>query len=151
LRPSILDDLGLVASIRRLVLDITDRTGIKAQLKVIGEEYRLSKDVELSLFRITQEALWNVEHHSKAADVRVVVTFNGDAVALEVSDDGVGFNVPPILESISALGKLGLIGMKERADLFGGKLEIQSSPGKGTVVNVSFPVLSTIGDMHTIT
>jgi PAS domain S-box-containing protein len=142
LRPPILDDLGLVASIRRLVLDFTDRTGMKGQLKIDGEERRLPQDVEVSMFRIAQEALWNVEHHSKASNASVVITFGKETTSLTISDDGVGFMVPLVLESMSTFGKLGLLGMKERAELFGGDLEIQSSPGKGTVVNASFPVVN---------
>ncbi len=69
------------------------------------------------------------------------MTFGKDATSLDIRDDGIGFTVPSILESMSTYGKLGLLGMKERAELFGGKLEIQSSPGKGTAIHVTFPVL----------
>lgn len=144
LRPPILDDLGLVASIRRLVLDFTERTGIKGQFKIIGKEYRLPGDIEVSMFRIAQEALWNIEHHSKALNASIVITFDKDTTVLNISDDGIGFAVPLVLESTSSLGKLGLLGMKERAELFGGKLEIQSSPGNGTTVSASFPVPSNL-------
>ncbi len=96
LRPPILDDLGLVASIRRLILDFTDRTGVKGQFKIVGEEYRLPKDVEVSLFRIAQEALWNIEHHSQASNASVVITFDKEATILNISDDGIGFTVLPV-------------------------------------------------------
>lgn len=139
LRPPILDDLGLVASIRRLVLDFMDRTALKGQLKIVGKERRLPQDVEVSMFRIAQEALWNVEHHSKATKADVIITFGKDVTVLIINDDGKGFRIPANLESISVSGKLGLLGMKERAELFGGKLKIQSTLGKGTSIIASFP------------
>lgn len=139
LRPHILDDLGLATSIRRLVLDFIDRTGTDGQFQIIGQEYPLAKDIEVSLFRIAQEALWNVEHHSKASNASVVITFTEDSTILDITDNGIGFTVQPVLENMSTSGKLGLLGMKERAELFGGKLDILSSPGNGTTINVSFP------------
>ena len=129
-------------------MDFTDRTGIKGEFKIIGEEYRLLKDVEVNMFRIAQEALWNIEHHSKASNASVVITFSNEATILNISDDGIGFTVLPNLEVMSQSGKLGLLGMKERAELFGGKLEIQSSPGKGTIINVSFPSLNSATDPY---
>ena len=140
LRPPILDDLGMVASIRRLVLDFTERSGIKGQLKAVGEERRLPRDTEIGLFRIAQEALWNVERHSRATEVVVTITFAGHEVRLDVKDNGVGFNVPPAPEGFSASGQLGLLGMQERAELVGGELEVQSSPEKGTTVIASIPI-----------
>lgn len=139
LRPSILDDLGLVVSIRRLLVDFLDRTKIKGQLKVLGKERRLSSDAEMSLFRISQEALWNIEHHAKATNVNVNITFDQQETRLEVIDDGVGFNTPGVLQDTSGSEKLGLVGMQERAELCGGKLEIYSSPRKGTTISVTMP------------
>ncbi len=140
LRPPILDDLGMVTSIRRLLVDSTERTEIKGQLKLVGEERRLPRDTEVGMFRIAQEALWNVERHSRATEVVMTLTFSENEVRLYVSDNGVGFNVPPVLGSVYASGQLGLLGMQERAELLGGELEVQSSLGKGTTVTISIPV-----------
>ena len=140
LRPPILDDLGIVASIRRLLLDFTERTGTKSQLELLGAERRLTSDAELGLFRIAQEALSNVEHHSKATEVLVTMTFGEHKAGLAINDNGVGFNAPPLLEGLSVSGQLGLLGMQERAELLGGKLEIQSGPGKGTTISVTIPI-----------
>ncbi len=144
LRPSILDDLGMMASVRRLFTDFTERAGIEGKLKVTGGERRFSSDVELGLYRITLEALWNIEHHARATRVAVDITFSAERVSLEVVDNGVGFSVPPGSSDFTASGHLGLISMQERAELLGGKLEIRSHPGKGTRVIASVPVIEGI-------
>jgi PAS domain S-box-containing protein len=140
LRPPILDDLGMVTSIRRLLVDFSERSGIESQLKVLGEERRLPPAVELDLFRIAQEAIWNVERHAEATEVMVTITFTGHQVSLNIRDNGIGFKVPPVLGSLSSSGKLGLLGMQERIELLGGELDIKSSPGKGASVTASVPV-----------
>jgi len=144
LRPSILDDLGLVASIRRLLVDFLDRSNINGQLKVDGTERRLPHDIEINLFRIFQEALWNVEHHAKATTVNINITFNPEETILELIDNGKGFDVPPVLEGSSAYERLGLVGMQERAELCEGILEIRSEPGKGTAISVSVPYVNNL-------
>ncbi len=140
LRPSTLEDLGLVTSIRRALLDMTQRSGLKGQMKVVGKERRLHSDVELGLFRIAQEALRNVERHSRASLVTVTITFGSHDATLQVRDDGMGFAVPQSTEDFVAKGHLGLLGMQERAELLGGTLEIQSARGKGAQLHVSIPV-----------
>ena len=147
LRPPILDDLGMMASVRRLLTDFTERARIEGRLKVTGGERRLPPDAELGLYRITQEALWNIERHAGASRVALVITFSAEKVKLEVVDNGVGFSVPPGSGDFTASGHLGLISMQERAELLGGKLEIRSSPGKGTRVIVSVPVTDGIGQV----
>ncbi len=153
LRPPILDDLGIVPSIRRLVLDFTERSGMKGQLKAVGEERRLPRDTEIGLFRIAQEALWNVERHSRATEMVVTVTFTGHEARLNIRDNGIGFNVPPVLGAFSASSQLGLLGMQERTELLGGKLTIESSPGKGTTVIASIPIpegITEVSERHPV-
>jgi two-component system sensor histidine kinase DegS len=144
-RPPTLDHLGIVASVRRLLLDFKERTGIKCQLKVLGDERQLPQDIMIGMFRIAQEALWNVGHHSKATDVLLTMTFAEHQARLDINDNGTGFNVPASLTVLSANGHLGLLGMQERAELLGGKLEIQSSPEKGTMIGVSIPIPQILG------
>ncbi len=139
LRPPILDDLGMVTSIRRLLDDFMERTGTKGQLKVAGEQRRLPSDTELGMFRIAQEALRNVERHAEATRVAATITFAKHEVKLEVVDNGVGFSMASVLSDFTASGQLGLLSMQERAESLGGKLEIQTSPGNGTRVIVSVP------------
>ncbi|MDP2731138.1 MAG: PAS domain-containing sensor histidine kinase [Dehalococcoidales bacterium] len=140
LRPSILDDIGLEASIRTLLSGFMQRSMIKGRIKIVGQPRRLPPDVELGVFRVVQEALSNVERHARATQVAVTITFDKDKVRLEVVDNGVGFTVPSSPGDFSASGQLGLISMQERAKLLNGKLEIQSSPNKGTRVIISIPV-----------
>ncbi len=147
LRPAILDDLGIVASIRRLLVDSTERSKIKGQIKLVGEEQRLPRDVEVGVFRIAQEALWNVERHSRASEVVVTIIFAKSEAMLRVSDNGAGFKIPPILGSFSSTGRLGLIGAQERAELLGGKLEVRSSPQNGTTVTASIPIPESIPEV----
>lgn len=147
LRPPILDDLGMMASVRRLLTDFTERTKIEGKLKVTGEERRLPPDVELGLYRITQEALWNIERHAGATFVKVAIAFSEGKLRLEVVDDGAGFSVPLGSGDFAVSGHLGLISMQERAELLGGRLEIRSSPGKGTRVIVSVPVTDGIDNV----
>jgi signal transduction histidine kinase len=140
LRPPILDDLGAVASIRQLLVDFNERTGVNGQFQIVGEEKRLSRDIEVGIYRIAQEALWNVEHHSKASKVKVTIIFSERDVVLNISDDGIGFDVPAVIGISDASSRLGLVGMRERTDIFGGKLEINSKPGQGTIIVVHIPI-----------
>lgn len=139
LRPPSLEDLGLVVAVNRILADMSDRTGIEGQLKVEGVERRLPRDTELGLFRIAQEALRNVESHSQATKATVTVVFAGKGVSLEVSDNGAGFIPPPDLRDLAAGGHLGLLGLKERADLLGGELRVSSRPRGGVAIRVFVP------------
>jgi two-component system sensor histidine kinase UhpB len=142
LRPSTLDDLGMVTSIRRAATDLAERNDVDARVNVVGEERRLPPHAELGLFRIAQEALWNVEHHARAGRLEVTITFGANSTTLRVVDNGVGFRVPAGSD-FAASGQLGLISMQERAGLLGGKVTITSRPGKGTAVDASIPFAGT--------
>jgi signal transduction histidine kinase len=133
LRPPSLDDLGLTAAVRQLVVQAEARDGLGISFDIRGEPRRLQPALELGLYRIVQEALHNVERHAGARLAAVVVGFESERVTLQVSDDGRGFDV----EHASA--SLGLPGMSERAALLGGTLRIDSSPGAGTRVTASVP------------
>jgi len=139
LRPPALEDLGLITAIRRLVRDLAGRSKIAANMKVAGEEKRLPPDTELGIFRIAQEALWNAERYSGAAKATVTITFGEEDVKLEIKDDGSGFSMPVSATDFTASGHLGILGMQERANLLGGTLELQSTPGSGTVIVASIP------------
>jgi len=139
LRPSVLNDLGMLPALQGLVTDLMRGAEITGELKVAGEERRLAPETALVLFRITQEAIANVRRHSGATRVLVAVEFGPDKVTVSIVDDGDGFEVPTRLGDLASTGKLGLIGMRERAELLGGSLEVRSSPRKGTTVTVSVP------------
>jgi PAS domain S-box-containing protein len=136
LRPGVLDDLGLLAAIEWQTQDFRDRTGIKCELNSSVEDVELDRDRSTAVFRIFQETLINVVRHAKAT--RIIVNVDEDAgnLILRVKDNGRG-----ITESeISNLKSLGLLGMRERALLFGGEVKISGIPGKGTTVTVTIPL-----------
>ena len=136
LRPSILDDLGLQPALEWLTHELKNNYAIETKLVVSGQRRRLSPEAELLLFRIVQEALNNVAKHAKAGNAEVSIEFADGRVLVEVSDDGRGFEVPDKPGDLPRLGKLGLAGLAERAQLLGGNLKITSAPGKGTRVRV---------------
>ena len=135
LRPSVLDDLGLLAAIEMLIDECRLPEG--ARLQVTGKPRRLDRLVELALFRIAQEALRNVENHADATSAAVELDFGPEDIRLSVTDDGRGFAAPQNISALSIAGKLGLVGMKERAELVGGHFELRSNPGGGTQVAVT--------------
>ena len=139
LRPSVLDDLGLLPALAGLLDDVKEE-GIKTELKVCGDRRRLSPEVELALFRIVQEALSNIRRHSQASQVVTVVEFGEGRAKITVDDDGQGFEPPDRSGDLVVMGKLGLAGMHERAHLLDGTLQIQSEPGEGTTVTVDIPI-----------
>jgi signal transduction histidine kinase len=138
LRPSALDDLGLVASIGQLLTDAERRHPLATSFGVTGRERRLPSDVELALFRIAQEALSNIERHAAARTVAVGLDFEGGGLRLLVKDDGIGF-APDTTRRASANQSLGIPGMAERASLIGARLDVHSRPGSGTSIDVRVP------------
>jgi two-component system sensor histidine kinase NreB len=140
LRPSVLDDLGLVAALRQYVRSTEERSGLAAQLTVVGwddVEQRLPPEVETALFRIAQEALTNAIRHARATSVQVHLERRGEAVSLEIRDDGVGLAAgPPRV----AGEHLGMFGMRERAHLLGGEFRSAPIAPHGTGVYVTIPL-----------
>jgi two-component system sensor histidine kinase UhpB len=139
LRPSVLDDLGLVAALRQYVRSTEERSGLSAQLTVVGWDedaaQRLPPEVETALFRIAQEALTNAIRHARADSVQVRLNRTHKLVTLEVRDDGLGIGaVPP-----SAGEHLGMFGMRERARILGGEFRAAPVSPRGTLVQVSIP------------
>jgi len=136
LRPSVLDDLGLVASLNQVLADAADRQGFETACTVSGAVRRLPAAVELAVFRIAQEAVNNVERHAAASRVEVTLSFGETGLRLRVQDDGIGFD----RASQGNDGRsLGLPGMHERARLIGGLLQVHSAEGTGTVVELGVP------------
>ncbi len=140
LRPSILDDLGLLPAVKWLASDLTKNYAIAADVKVVGEPRQLPPDAELILFRITQEALTNVQKHSQANNVGITVEFADHSTKMTVRDNGKGFEMPGKVGDLARSGKLGLTGMQERAQLLGGTLTIDTKPGKGTTLSLEIPL-----------
>ena len=137
LRPKALDDFGLVPALDRLVETFRERTGLAVELEArVGSE-RFPPEVETALYRIVQEALTNVVKHAGARHVSVTLTLKAASVVAVVEDDGEGF--APGEVTVTSDGGLGIVGMRERVALVGGRLEIESSPGAGTTLVVEVP------------
>jgi PAS domain S-box-containing protein len=139
LRPPVLDDLGLLPALKWLLIALEEQDGIESNTRILGDPRRLPRDAELALFRIAQEALSNVRKHSHASAVELTLDFRNDSIAMTVADNGNGFELPPATSDLAASGKLGLIGMQERARLLGGTIDMESKPGEGTKVVVTVP------------
>lgn len=146
LRPSVLDDMGLVPALRWLVQEFRERARFDADFQVTGTRERLSPQVETVLFRIAQEALNNATRHAHASHVRVRLAFNTEAVSLTIEDDGKGFVTEEVLGLKKERRAWGLLGMKERVSLVGGDLQVNSEPGRGTRLIVQVPLTITEGD-----
>lgn len=141
LRPSSLDDLGLIAALEQYVREYTDKFRVNTEFQAIGfDGRRLLPEVEITLYRIVQEALTNVAKHAAAKKVSVLMEIRGPLIVAIVEDDGKGFNVYEESVSTTSKRKLGLYGMQERAALIGGVLTIESRAGKGTAVFVEVPL-----------
>jgi two-component system sensor histidine kinase UhpB len=136
LRPIYLEDLGLVTALEMLARETSQNSGIRVEFRKSGEEQRLSREVELALYRIAQEALNNVVRHSQAKRADLQIVFGEGTVELEALDDGVGFDVPKSPTDFAATGHFGLLGIRERAQLIGARLEVESARGRGTRLQV---------------
>ena len=135
LRPEMLDDMGLIAAVGWQAKEFQKRTGIRCRVK-LPPEVKLDIDVSTTMFRIFQEILTNVARHSRATRIDVELVVAADHVALDVADNGVGISD----SDMSGKKSLGLLGMHERALLFGGDVKISGSTGHGTRVSVSIPL-----------
>jgi signal transduction histidine kinase len=136
LRPSALDDFGLVAALERLTTSFSEQTGIEIDFEASLADERLPEEVEIALYRIVQESLTNVVKHAHARHVSILLARReGRAVKVVIEDDGHGFDVAE-----SANGGFGLMGMRERLALLGGRLQIESNGETGTTVAAEVPV-----------
>lgn len=140
LRPPLLDDLGLPAALERYLASYRTTFNVNTDLQVAGfsANGRLAPEIELALYRIVQEALTNVAKHAHARNVSIVVERKAHSVIAIIEDDGQGFDVRAVMDA-GRESQLGLYGMRERAELLGGHLYIESTPGKGTSVFVEVP------------
>lgn len=136
LRPGILDDLGLTAALEWQTQEFEKRTGITCRFKSFIKEPVFDKDISTGIFRVYQETLTNVARHADATEVETILERINGEIILEIKDNGRGFEV----EEIKKKSTLGLIGMRERANMFGGELQLDSKPGRGTAVTLRIPI-----------
>ena len=141
LRPSVLDDLGLVPALDLVASEFQkEHRDIRVKLYAPDQMQRIDTEIELVLFRIAQEALNNTGKHAHATRVHIGLESDEHKILLRVEDNGVGFAAPKLPGSLLKQGKLGLISMLERAQLVNGTMEVQSSPGNGTALTVTVPL-----------
>ncbi|HEY77525.1 MAG TPA: PAS domain S-box protein [Dehalococcoidia bacterium] len=140
LSPRILDDLGLEAALEWMAEDMVKNQGIATHVDVTGTKHTLPMETQLLLFRIGQEALSNIRRHSGASIATVKLEFESGKVRMTISDNGKGFELPNRTGDLAGTGKLGIIGMYERAHLVNGYIDIQSEPGRGTRVITEVPL-----------
>lgn len=142
LRPMALDDLGLAPTLRRYMESVREETDATVDLVILGKEQRLAETVEVTVFRLIQEAINNARKHAKASRILVRVEFADRQVNMQVEDDGRGFDLARVRHQAKYGKNFGLMSMEERADLLGGTLRIESIPGQGTTVSASIPLNS---------
>jgi signal transduction histidine kinase len=135
LRPMILDDLGLVPALESLVEDFIERTGLHVDFKA-DDDLELEDARKSAVYRIVQESLTNVARHAKATSVDVRIARDDNTIAIDVRDNGMGFDPNAQRSRLSR----GLLGMRERAYLLGGTLDMTSAPDKGTTLSVRIPI-----------
>jgi PAS domain S-box-containing protein len=138
LRPAVLDDLGLIPALHSFMKDFAARTGVHTRLTAFARVEKLDIAKRTVLFRVAQEALTNVARHAHASRVEVSLQKLPDCICMKIKDDGKSFHVQPILLAGESK-RLGLLGMRERAEMIGGTFGVESTPGQGTTIQVEIP------------
>jgi len=138
LRPTVLDDLGLIPALHSFMKSFARRTGVRAHLTAFAAVKQLDAAKQTVLFRVAQEALNNVARHAHASRVEVSIQKLRGRVCMKIKDDGKSFNVERTLHANGGK-RLGLLGMRERLEMVGGKFTVESSPGKGTTILAQIP------------
>jgi two-component system sensor histidine kinase UhpB len=146
LRPSMLDDFGLVPALRRYVQTHLQGSGLVVETDLPETARRLPSEVETALYRIAQESLGNVVHHSAATRVRLALEIEPREVTLAVGDDGRGFDPHDVILDKEGRYGVGLLSIRERAELLRGTARITSAPGKGTLVHVVIPLRDDVAE-----
>lgn len=142
LRPRILDDMGLVAALEFIANELRKSEGVDVRVQVPAQVPSLHSEVQLVLFRIAQEALSNIRRYAEASEVVIRLDFEKGKMRMTISDNGKGFDLPKLIGEFANTGRLGLVGMYERAQLLGGTFDIKSELGKGTKVIIELPIES---------
>ena len=139
LRPTVLDDLGLIPALHAFMKSFARRTGVHAHLTAFAAVEQLDTARRTVLFRVAQEALTNVARHAQASRVEVNIEKLPGSIGMEIKDDGKSFNVERALQA-SGGNHLGLLGMRERLEMIGGRFVVESSAGKGTSIHAQLPL-----------
>lgn len=140
LRPMMLDDLGLVPTLKQYVQDFEEKSKLSVNFSVLGHETRLPAHAEVTVFRMIQELLTNVQKHAHATHVQAILDFQDAAIVASVEDDGSGFDVNELKSATPQRKGLGLGTLQERAEMLGGKMQLDSRIGRGTRVRIEIPI-----------
>ncbi len=140
MHPIELENYGLVDALQSMILHCSNVGSFTPEVKVIGKYLQASKDVELGIYRISQEALNNITKHSKASKVEIEFHFNNNLLVGIIKDNGIGFDVNKILKQNNKEHVFGLSSMQGRANFLNGNFEINSSPNKGTNIHFEIPI-----------
>jgi two-component system sensor histidine kinase UhpB len=132
--------LGLGASLRQLAISLQEQSGVEIHFHDELEDRRFAEELETHGYRIVQEALTNCLKHSKATNIWVSIGLTDGLLSLEIQDDGEGFEVGSAFNAARDKGSLGMLGMKERAEMLGGELRFVSTPGEGTMIECLIPI-----------
>lgn len=139
LRPPALDELGLTHALRRSLEELKTE-GLDCEFRLVGEPFRLPSSMEIAVYRVTQETLSNIRKHAQASKVNLRLQFQKDKLLVEVRDNGQGFDLQQTLENAISVGRMGLLGMKQRAEMLGGNMTIKTREGVGTTVTFILPI-----------
>ncbi len=139
LRPLYLEDFGLVTALEMLIKEVSATHGLNISLQVHGTPHRLATEIELTAYRIAQEGVSNIIRHAAAKSALLTITFASEGLYLWLKDDGIGFEAPGNPTDMADKGHFGLMGIHERALLFGGWLNINTAPGNGTALEIFLP------------
>jgi signal transduction histidine kinase len=139
LRPTVLDDLGLIPALHTFMKNFREQTGIRVSLTAPAAVNTVNSDKRTVLFRVAQEALTNIARHAQASRAEVTIQKLDGAICMRIKDNGKGFQEQRVLRAKKAK-RLGLLGMRERLEMVGGNITIQSTPGKGTTIQTQIPL-----------
>ena len=139
LRPTVLDDLGLIPALQSFIKDFTKRTNIRIHFTAFAGVEQLNSTQRTVLYRVAQSALANVHKHAHASDVKVSIRKLQGAIRLEIHDNGKSFDMERVLFA-KRHKRLGLLGSRERVEMVGGKFGVESAPGQGTTISAEIPI-----------
>ena len=139
LRPMMLDDLGLIPTLKRYVKDFEEKSGLSTNLTIVGRERRLPPHAEVTIFRVVQGLLKNISQHASATHVQVNVNLEGGHIGVSVEDNGSGFDVDDAMASARQRKTLGIAAMQEQVGMLGGQIDFESAIGRGTKVKLEIP------------
>ncbi len=141
LRPMMLDDLGLTPTLKKAIEDYEQKTGLACNLTITGKDQRLPSHAEITIFRVVQQLLNNVREHANATHIQIEMNIGDDRVSVSVEDDGSGFDADQAMSaSLQHRKTMGLSTMRERTQMLGGELNIDSAPGRGTRIDFWLPL-----------